>query len=380
MSAADRINYGDLLFPIIFKKAAEKLEIPIVFYNYGLVSSNLSHFGALKTESYKTFLKRVKKEGGKVVIGGGEVFFPDWTKLYSYINPMYVKLLKSYKFRKLNTKYNLAAKLLCSRRVREPFCPAQFELSDKVKIHYNSVGGVIKEDFPSERQIEISRALLSASSISLRDRRSYDSIKKIKENAELVADSAIIMSDFFTKDNLIDLCSSAFNPLNNDYLFIQIGKYYRPKNLNAFVSSLKELSIQLDVKVLLCPIGLALGHEDDIVLRQISTLEETFYYCQPQNIFEIMYCISHSKLYLGTSLHGAITAQSFGVPFIGLNPSIEKLENYNTTWMGEKYKNVPMEELNKIEVRLRNWDFKYVNERVKKQKQSVYNRIFNILN
>ena len=38
---------------------------------------------------------------------------------------------------------------------------------------------------------------------------------------------------------------------------------------------------------------------------------------------------------MGTSLHGVITAQSFNVPFVGLNEKLMKVNAYTTTWIGE---------------------------------------------
>ena len=98
LTASDRINYGDLLFPIIFKKIINDKNIE--FNNYGIVKSDLNHFGALPTMSYKRLQKNVKAKGGNVVIGGGEVFFATWHLLYSYINSLYSKVFKNRLFAK----------------------------------------------------------------------------------------------------------------------------------------------------------------------------------------------------------------------------------------------------------------------------------------
>ena len=45
-----------------------------------------------------------------------------------------------------------------------------------------------------------------------------------------------------------------------------------------------------------------------------------------------MMAIANSDLYIGTSLHGVITAMSFDVPYLGLDPSILKIPSYLRTW------------------------------------------------
>jgi hypothetical protein len=73
ISASDRLNYGDLIFILVFKKIFNN---STQIYNYGLIKSDLSHFGALPTESFKTLeqrIKKLKKDNSQqvIIIGGG---------------------------------------------------------------------------------------------------------------------------------------------------------------------------------------------------------------------------------------------------------------------------------------------------------------------
>jgi hypothetical protein len=52
LAASDRVNYGDLLFPIVFGKVAEKKSLDAEIHYYGIVKSNLSYFGGYPTNSY----------------------------------------------------------------------------------------------------------------------------------------------------------------------------------------------------------------------------------------------------------------------------------------------------------------------------------------
>lgn len=172
----------------------------------------------------------------------------------------------------------------------------------------------------------------------------------------------------------------SFDPDNfKDYIFLQIGKPYIPPNQIEFFHELKSLSEKLKMKIILCPIGLAPRHEDDIFLKELSKKSEIFSFVMPKNLFEIMFLIGKSKIYLGTSLHGLITAQSFGVPFIPIDKRVIKVAEYCKTWT---FKNINRcinyNELKKIPEIYHNWNSEIARENLKEQKSMVYKNFKNI--
>ncbi len=377
LSAADRINYGDLLFPLIFKKIAE--ENGYTFNNYGIVRSNLSLFGALPTKSYKILLRTIKSESGKLIIGGGEVFFADWRTLYGFINPFYSKALKYKRIAALEKKIRFSKFYLCFNQVAIPFCPSKNELlNDKVKIYYNSVGGSLPYG-KNKKEIEnIKQALNNASLVSVRDKRTADELKKLNVNSKIVPDSAIIISSIFSKEEILENKTLDNKNLKN-YIFLQLGINKGPNNLVQFALQIKKLSNELNLNVILCPIGKAPGHEDNIILKKLQLIESDFHYIEPKNIFDIMYLISNSSIYMGTSLHGLITAQSFNVPFVGLNEKLEKVNAYTTTWIGENYRSLSFEEIDKTLNIFYSWNFSRIAKKNQEQIKLVKENIFTIL-
>jgi hypothetical protein len=379
LSASDRINYGDLLFPIIFKKFAEKNNYKIDFNNYGIIKSDLSKFGALPTMPYNKLLKQSKIKGGKVVIGGGEVFFANWSKLYSFISPTYAKLLQKKWFKKLNLKFNIAKRLLISNKVDVPFAPSLFELQNKnINIYYSSVGGNFVGNYESNSNLRLKKTLEEASLLSVRDKRTQESMNLMGLNVKLVPDSALIMSDIFNKESLIDKVSIKHLP-QQKYIFVQIGRYKGPKDIESFSRDLMSLSSRLNLEVVLCPIGKAPGHEDDKILKIIKENYTEFNFIDPQNIFDVMFLIANSSLYMGTSLHGVITAQSFEVPFIGLNPNLVKVDSYIKTWISKEMDCLSFEDINKAEKLFNSWDFQKLKTFTANQKAEVYENLKFIL-
>jgi hypothetical protein len=83
----------------------------------------------------------------------------------------------------------------------------------------------------------------------------------------------------------------------------------------------------------LVPIGYAQGHEDEIPLRQIYNLTTSpIEIIEDETIYNITYAISKAQFYIGTSLHGAITAISYKVPHIALTSRVPKLIHFLETW------------------------------------------------
>src|SRR5690606_35482791 len=160
--------------------------------------------------------------------------------------------------------------------------------------------------------------------------------------AELVPDSALIMSDIFPKEFLskrdwlsrVRSCNG-FNV--KDYISFQGAKslLFDHKKIS---EQLVRIAMEDGCSVLLVPIGRATGHEDHIVLEKVYfELEKKGVSCAIQDsehVLDIMASIAFSKLYVGTSLHGAVTAYLFGSPVVGLMTNkVHKLGAYLDTWI-----------------------------------------------
>src|SRR5690606_24873007 len=104
-----------------------------------------------------------------------------------------------------------------------------------------------------------------------------------------------------------------------------------PDDLKRFVQDIN-LFKEKGFEIICSPIGLAPGHNDNIILKKLCNADKSWHYLEPKTIDDTIYLISKSSLYIGTSLHGAITAFSYNKPFIGLNKKVKKLDSYIQTW------------------------------------------------
>lgn len=321
LSASDRFNYGDLLFPIITKKELSKYG-DFNFYNIGIVKSNLSKIGAVPSQSYKKLYKYTpKKEKAYLIIAGGEVLGANWSRLLSFIYPSYFKLYNV--INQKNILENITQKILGYKDNPFPFIPTSKVLLSKFNVIFHGVGGVgIGE---KRNNFNIQHTFQTSLYISARENETYTQLQdNFRFNdTKLTPDPAILMSNYFhfVKENKVK------------YIAFQIGHYKNGGNLKLINQELQDLSSLTGLPIHFIPTGNCPGHDDIISLRWLyenANYPSKLVY--PSSISNIMKAIALSELFIGTSLHGIITAMSYSVPYVALNPKISKITYYLDTW------------------------------------------------
>ena len=338
--AFDRFNYGDLLFPMIIKNALNERLTNTKYNFYGTVESDLSDMGGVPTRSIKRLLNCSGSIQGNncLIIAGGDILgvsFP-----FSHLCLLRSVLARSI-FQKVYKNISAEKATLISKwllgltKLQLPFIVDKKKVPG-YKVIYNSVGGVMK----SEKESGFS-ALREADFISVRDIRTLSELKTNVPNVHLIPDSAVIMSKFYPKDTLETLVSNKAKEqvqslVKGNYICFQIVLSSYRQAAEVVVDSLKHLMKTLGVPVLLLAIGRAYLHEDQIALRDIAgKMPGQCFFSDDDSIYDIMYKIAHAKVFLGTSLHGNITALSYGIPHVGINPNVKKLDSHFKTWLPE---------------------------------------------
>ena len=111
-----------------------------------------------------------------------------------------------------------------------------------------------------------------------------------------------------------------------------------------------------------------------------ASYPDIFTYYHPKSLFEIMYLLKNAKLYLGTSLHGFVTSQSFNVPFYIFPQKIEKLKHYLDTWFdNSKDKYGSFEDFEKVENLYSNFDYDLENTLTEKHKKLISQNLASFL-
>lgn len=336
IGAFNRYNYGDNLMPVLFEMFLNKF-YPNVSNNYDIIysaltDSDLSRYKAKKTISMSKVFNNKKNAPYAIISIGGEVLCASSSTLFLYMDNPYLnkKIVVALRKAKLKIIADLFCKSLYKLPWEYPYIPPK---SKKTLTALNTVGGSLNKTNISLKINKITERLSAADYFSARDTRLLKS-SIVVDYPEVLPDSAIVMADLASDEFLMQESSESVNSLKDKkYLCFQVSPIKSDASAAEWAKILKKISEKYNLDIVLCPIGYANGHNDVDILREINKeSSNSFKLLYDLNLWEIMSVIKNSKIFLGTSLHGAITALSFAVPNIGLNPKIDKLDSFLEKW------------------------------------------------
>lgn len=339
----DRFNYGDLLFPHIITYYFSKIFDDVVYVS--TTASDLSEKGGIKTKEYSELFKTDKEWENHLIVAGGESLCVRWFTILSYIFP-WVDYL--YRFSSKVSKIPLGCyfKDICASFVKYVFktktcfvfSVGKNELPQFKTIAYNALGGSWLLHSDELDNPKVQEILKSVDYFAVRDNETSKALTLRHIKHSICPDSAILMSEVFNEDILRAKITVSKDIINSNYIFFQGNLSLWKGKYDLAANQLINISKVLGCTICLCPIGTALGHSDQIALKNIAKkMGENYFLINQPNIFDIMWLIKHSQMYIGSSLHGTITAMSFGVPYIGYGP--KKLKAYIEQWeeIGEEH-------------------------------------------
>ena len=323
--AYDRHNYGDLLFAIVLKHYLEtdkRFRVLVA----ATKKSDLSRFGALPTMPLKEALRATQQQRNTMlVVAGGECLTAQWESIIGYLAPPIIYYpIKASPYLIGHRQFIRMSRTLTSIPSDLPLVLGERELPG-YQVMYNSVGGnEISRKKPLIHSA-IKRNLKDSTYISVRDRETSAELEKLGIEHRLVPDSAVLISDIFPQQS---------TPNQSGHIVFHISEHHSRRHIEAIAEQLRELSDSSGLKIALLTIGKAPGHSDDTPLDKLQPLlGERAYRVDSGHIQDIIHCIATSKLYCGTSLHGAITALTYAVPQIALLPKrVVKLSSFLETW------------------------------------------------
>lgn len=341
----DRFNYGDLIFPYILRHYLSDITDDIVFCSS--TESDLSSLGGIKTESFKVLYDMDKEHENYIIVAGGESLLVSWWPILSYVS----KKADRIQFQINRIYYHLKPichindgfrnrcidwflKPIFKFKTKYPFSIRKDEIHNLNGLYYNSVGNVYLSGNPKNLTKENKQLLDSADYISVRDEKTSTFLNNLGVNHKIVPDTAILMSELFSESYLYSKLRPDFQETfkSKDYVFFQINHITWSKDKSVIIEQLSSILESTGISICLCPIGTAMGHQDDIALSQIYEIcksDKVHLVSQP-TLWEIMWLIKNARLYIGTSLHGVITSLSYKTPYI--SHSVPKVEEYLKQW------------------------------------------------
>ncbi len=340
LGAFDRFNYGDLLFPIVVRKEFAARSPATETAIHALVDSDLTRYGALTTQSVKAIYRSgMLRPGDAVIFAGGGTIGVDWTYMYANLLGKTGNSVLYYLRRLLGEgAVNALVRRHFGARAPFPWVAGPEDFPVPVKVAYNAVGGSEFSRLAPAVQEQTLARLAKAAYLSVRDAETKRLFSPLQAclSVELAPDSAILMSEQFPVAWLEERAAASLRQSLDagPYICFQANLSYAVKNAERIVAALELIHERHGLRALLLPIGRYVGLDDQVALRSIrdklrSPVEIV---SDEASIFEIMLTIARAKLFLGTSLHGNITSQSFAVPHLGLSDQPCKVDFYLGTW------------------------------------------------
>ena len=337
IGAFDRYNFGDVLLPIIFAERMKKYKNCSLDF-YALKEANLEYCGGLKTKSLSA-LQHKNNKNDIFCIVGGDVIGADIGTMYLHLSKNKIKTFIFKCIRKVlgSNRFNNLCQIITKYESIFPWVINREIYGKNIKIIYNAVGATNSCNISSQNQkSKLLSDLNMADYISVREDLSFKLIEPV--NSKIYPDSAICMSEYFKPDRLNNNTNrnilKFINSNKNKYIVIQVNReYLKNKNIKLIRNEFLKV-LNKGYKIVLLPIGFAELHEDLYSLKKIKRkiISENIILFEKVNIFEIMNIISNAYIFLGTSLHGNITAISYCVRHFAISKKMKKLINFNKLW------------------------------------------------
>jgi len=218
---------------------------------------------------------------------------------------------------------------------------------------YNSMGGWPLRAYAPTARTSIVSGLVKASFLSVREKESASILRELGLAApvHVAPDCIFLLSDMLPKDALADKASAEVKELvreSGDYVCFQCHPRYGEENRKELARELLSLASQTGLNILLTPIGRIYSFEDDIFLHSLSgdLGNRARMLPSPAGIYDIAHALASARMFLGTSLHGVITALTYEIPFVPLRSADPKLANNIDSWgLGELFPRSPANEI-----------------------------------
>ena len=297
----DLENFGDLLFTTVLQKQMEKyLDIERIF----LFSPNACETVPLYRDGEPVYAIRdlekicAENEIDAIIIGGGDLI-----RLDSNYAP-------TENYETSSTTFDMI------------LYPALVADKYHIPLLWNAPG----VPFPfAESQYSLIRALLKqVDYISVRDARSKEFLDRCggKVAVHHVPDSIMTVADLIEKDDpaVCGNLTARYPFLNGNYIVFQSCINESEDYIDTVLRELGTIAEQTQKPIVFLPIGYV--HGDDKYLNRLVEIGKNPNFCgfrETLNVYETLTVLAHADAFIGTSLHGNVVANAYGVPSMTVN-------------------------------------------------------------
>ena len=329
--ACDRHNLGDLLFPRI----AAALLAPRAAVVAGLAARDLTPFGGHRVRAIDEVLREFP--GAPVIHAGGELLCCDAWEAAVMLLPAEQAPGVIARYDGRPERFDWARRYL-GREDRAPYCLGKSQSLQHGARIFCGVGGVDLDRRDPALREEVLAKLRTADWIGVRDRVTLGHLAAAGIPATLMPDPAVLTAELFggcisarADDGEVAAVRAAFP---QGLVAVQFAAALGDDATLARIAD--ALARQAAGRgIVFFRAGAAPWHDDlDVYRRAVARLPGSQVF-ESLDIWDICALLASSAGFAGSSLHGHIVAEAFGVPVIeGIVPVGEKVAAYRQTWAG----------------------------------------------
>lgn len=291
--AFDINSYGDSLFPTVLKKGLGD-RVSIVLF---APTKKTNGYNGNKVYAFSEFEDVYKDTPFDcVVIGGGELF---------HYQPI------TFKNSMGQSQYEEGALWKI---------PLKYANKYNIPVIMNAVG--VPYSF-TETQIEEMKDLFKKLvCLSVRDRYSYERLSGIISDdvLKLVPDTVWGINNIYSKNELLqkraEIAKRLDCNLSAPYMVLQYGTTY---DLDTLIEQVEKYTVETNLNVIVIPVNYVHSDVDEVQRIADKRLPNVMCIQQLMQPEEIACVIANAKVFVGTSLHGSLTAMRYGVPSVAID-------------------------------------------------------------
>lgn len=337
LCTCDVENYGDLLYPVVFKLMMQSRKFNGDIRPFGFLEGPAPSGAGYNVASIAEFVKRPSLHLDAMVIGGGDIIRTDKRVLASHYVSLYRERTRKEPFQRLkklvfgesDAVASFVKRFMPSGAVGPLILDAK-DLPTLGKVAYCSCG--VPFEFKERERTKVARAFDNASFIYVRDHQSADKLKRagVGHSVEVAPDLIVTLSDFYDRDTEASRGREILHLYGVDTTTRILGFQCAPQSEHAYVEiaeQLHEFSKRAKCEVALVPIGHC--HNDHHALEHLAEISNgAFKYIDIRSIWDMLSVLAACDMFLGTSMHANITAFSFGIPHVVGPLSVDKLGGF----------------------------------------------------
>lgn len=324
-AASDRENYGDLLYPVIFRNMLESRGYNGELRYYSFLDGPAPGDSGYEITCIRELLDAEAAMLSSLVIGGGDILRTDTRTLashykYSYRERLGFPVLQwiGEKYLKRPTVVDKFLKRYMSYDAPGPFLLDAKQFPGPGSLFYCSCGAPL--DFSDEEKGRVADVMESAAFVSVRDRQSREKLLSAGVTREIhaVPDLIMTISDYYDpvseRNKGRNLLGSFGVDTNKKIVSFQCMPH-AGEPMEEIMAQLLRYRERAGAEIVLLPLGYC--HADERFLKRLCRESGgVFRYIGVRSIFHMLSVLAASDLFIGTSMHGNITALSYGIPHL----------------------------------------------------------------